>query len=338
VNDPQVQRFQALLEGRYAIERELGRGGMATVYLARDLRHGRTVAIKLLQPEITTSLTAERFLREIQITAKLQHPNILGLFDSGAEDGLCYYVMPHVEGESLRDRLLWDKMLPVDGAVQVAIEVASALAYAHSRGVVHRDIKPENILFSAGHAIVADFGIARAVSEGQRSITAVGIPLGTPPYMSPEQAQGLENIDHRSDIYALGCMLFEMISGRPPYVGVSVGKVIQQHLMAPIPSLREHRPESPAAIDKILTRSLAKDRAGRYQTADEMVEALRMVAAATTLGRSMPEDAPAPVQVPTPAAGVPVPAAPSGDRRLLIGVATLAIVAVLALVYVLLTK
>ena len=253
MNDPQTQRFQALLEGRYAIERELGRGGMATVYLARDLRHGRTVAIKLLQPEITTSLTAERFLREIHITAKLQHPNILGLFDSGAEDGFCYYVMPHVEGESLRDRLLWDKMLSVDGAIQVALEVSSALAYAHSRGVVHRDIKPENILFSAGHAIVADFGIARAVSEGQRSITAVGIPLGTPPYMSPEQAQGLENIDHRSDIYALGCMLFEMVSGRPPYVGVSVGKVIQQHLMAPIPSLREHRPEAPEALDRILS-------------------------------------------------------------------------------------
>ncbi|HEX7023533.1 MAG TPA: serine/threonine-protein kinase, partial [Gemmatimonadales bacterium] len=300
----QVQRFQALLEGRYAIERELGRGGMATVYLARDLRHGRTVAIKLLQPEITTSLTAERFLREIQITANLQHPNILGLFDSGAEDGLCYYVMPHVEGESLRDRLLWDKMLSIDSAVQVGIEVASALAYAHSRNVVHRDIKPENILFSAGHAIVADFGIARAVSEGQRSITAVGIPLGTPPYMSPEQAQGLENIDHRSDIYALGCMLFEMVTGRPPYVGTSIGKVIQQHLQAPIPSLREHRPEAPEALDRIVMKALAKDRAARYQTADEMLEALRVVAAATTLERTTGEKPrmATPEQVAVPAA------------------------------------
>jgi len=337
VNDSQAQRFQALLEGRYAIERELGRGGMATVYLARDLRHGRTVAIKLLQPEITTSLTAERFLREIQITAKLQHPNILGLFDSGAEDGLCYYVMPHVEGESLRDRLLWDKKLSVDGAIQVAIEVASALAYAHSRGVVHRDIKPENILFSAGHAIVADFGIARAVSEGQRSITAIGIPLGTPPYMSPEQAQGLENIDHRSDIYALGCMLFEMISGRPPYVGQSVGRVIQQHLQAPIPSLRVEVPDAPQAVDQILTRALAKDRAGRYQTADEMVEALRLVAAATTLERSLPTGertatTPVPAAIPTPAAPV------SSDRRLLYGVAAIAVVAIIALILVLLTK
>ena len=344
MNDPQTQRFQALLEGRYAIERELGRGGMATVYLARDLRHGRTVAIKLLQPEITTSLTAERFLREIHITAKLQHPNILGLFDSGAEDGFCYYVMPHVEGESLRDRLLWDKMLSVDGGVQVAIEVASALAYAHSRGVVHRDIKPENILFSAGHAIVADFGIARAVSEGQRSITAVGIPLGTPPYMSPEQAQGLENIDHRSDIYALGCMLFEMVSGRPPYVGVSVGKVIQQHLMAPIPSLREHRPEAPETLDRILTKALAKDRAGRYQTADEMVEALRLVAAASTMERSLPTGERAAAGVPTPVGGVQtaaptmVPGPGTQDRRLLYMVGALAVVAVAALVFVLLTR
>jgi len=340
VTDPQAQRFQALLEGRYAIERELGRGGMATVYLARDLRHGRTVAIKLLQPEITTSLTAERFLREIHITATLQHPNILGLFDSGAEDGLCYYVMPHVEGESLRDRLLWDKMLSVDSGVQVAIEVASALAYAHSRGVVHRDIKPENILFSAGHAIVADFGIARAVSEGQRSITAIGIPLGTPPYMSPEQAQGLENIDHRSDIYALGCMLFEMISGRPPYVGQSIGKVIQQHLQAPIPSLRAERPEAPEALDRILTKALAKDRAGRYQTADEMVEALRLVAAATTLERSLPTGERTATNLPTtPAGGVPAPGAPiSNDRRLLYGVAAVALVAIGALIFVLVTK
>jgi len=338
VNDSQAQRFQALLEGRYAIERELGRGGMATVYLARDLRHGRTVAIKLLQPEITTSLTAERFLREIQITAKLQHPNILGLFDSGAEDGLCYYVMPHVEGESLRDRLLWDKKLSVDGAIQVAIEVASALAYAHSRGVVHRDIKPENILFSAGHAIVADFGIARAVSEGQRSITAIGIPLGTPPYMSPEQAQGLENIDHRSDIYALGCMLFEMISGRPPYVGQSVGRVIQQHLQAPIPSLRVEVPDAPLAVDQILTRALAKDRAGRYQTADEMVEALRLVAAATTLERSLPTGERT-ATTPVPAATTPAPTPPvSSDRRLLYGVAAVAVVAIIALILVLLTK
>jgi serine/threonine protein kinase len=344
VSDPLLQRFQTLLEGRYAIESELGRGGMATVYLARDLRHGRTVAIKLLQPEITTSLTAERFLREITITAKLQHPNILGLFDSGAEEGLCYYVMPHVEGESLRDRLLWEKVLSIDLAIQVALEVANALAYAHSRGVVHRDIKPENILFSAGHAIVADFGIARAVSEGQRNITAVGIPLGTPPYMSPEQAQGLDNIDHRSDIYALGCMLFEMVSGRPPFVGISVGKVIQQHLMTPPPSVREFRAEAPEALDGILQKALAKDRAKRFQTADEMLEALRLVQAANTLERAMPSGIKNSMSTPvagTPAAPAMVTVAPAGDakyRRLLVAVGALALVAIAALVYVLLSK
>jgi serine/threonine-protein kinase len=341
-----LQRFQTLLQGRYAIERELGRGGMATVYLAKDLRHGRDVAIKLLQPEITTSLTAERFLREIHITAKLQHPNILGLFDSGAEGGLCYYVMPHVEGDNLRDRLLWEKTLGVDAAVQVAIEVGSALAYAHSRGVVHRDIKPENILFSTTHAIVADFGIARAVSEGQRSITAVGIPLGTPPYMSPEQAQGLDNIDHRSDIYALGCMLFEMLSGRPPFVGTSLGKVIMQHLQSPPPSVRDFRADAPPGLDAIIQRALAKAPAARYQTADEMVEALRLVAAAETLERSIAagglsrDGAPAVSTRESAVAAAPAApvAAPSGDRRLLIAVGAVAVLAIAALVFVLLTR
>ena len=342
MNDPLLQRFQSVLEGRYAIERELGRGGMATVYLAKDLRHGRTVAIKLLQPEITTSLTAERFLREIQITAKLQHPNILTLFDSGAEEGLCYYVMPHVEGESLRDRLLWEKQLAIDTAVNVATEVCSALAYAHSRGVVHRDIKPENILFSAGHAIVADFGIARAVSEGQRAITAVGIPLGTPPYMSPEQAQGLDNIDHRSDLYALACMLFEMVAGRPPFVGVSIGKVIQQHLQSPPPSVREFRPDAPASLDPILGKALVKDPAGRYQTAEEMLGALRLVAAAETLERALPTGSREAQALQRPAASAePVtvaPAAPAGQRNLIILLGVIAGLAVAALVIVLLTR
>jgi len=345
VNDPLLQRFQALLQGRYAIERELGRGGMATVYLARDLRHGRTVAIKLLQPEITTSLTAERFLREIQITAKLQHPNILGLFDSGAEEGLCYYVMPHIEGDNLRDRLLWEKRFPVPTAVEVASEICSALAYAHSRGVVHRDIKPENILFSAGHAIVADFGIARAVSEGQRSITAVGIPLGTPPYMSPEQAQGLDHIDHRSDLYALGCVLFEMVAGRPPFVGVSIGKVIQQHLQTPAPSVREFQPEAPLSLDPILQKALVKDPAGRYQTAEEMLGALRLVAAAETLERSMTEAGPerkrAPAEASAPAPGGGGEGAPESrgrERILIILLATIATLATAGLIIVLLRR
>ena len=327
MNDPLLQRFRSLLEGRYAIERELGRGGMSTVYLATDLRHGRTVAIKLLQPEITTSLTAERFLREISITAKLQHPNILGLFDSGAENGLCYYVMPHVEGETLRDRLIWDKQLPMERALQIAMEVTSALAYAHSRGVVHRDIKPENILFSAGHAVVADFGIARAVSEGQRSITAVGIPLGTPPYMSPEQAQGLDNIDHRSDIYALGCMIFEMVAGRPPFLATSLGKIIQAHLSEPPPHLRDFRPEVTESLQAVVEKALAKKPADRFQTADEVLQALQLIAAASTLERASPERVrTTPIPSYAPPAAEPSEPADSGRRFWIVG----ALVAVLA--------
>jgi serine/threonine-protein kinase len=233
--------------------------------------------------------------------------------------------------------------MAIETSVEVAIEVCSALAYAHSRGVVHRDIKPENILFSAGHAIVADFGIARAVSEGQRAITAVGIPLGTPPYMSPEQAQGLDNIDHRSDLYALACMLFEMVAGRPPFVGVSIGKVIQQHLQSPPPSVREFRPDAPASLDPILGKALVKDPAGRYQTAEEMLGALRLVAAAETLERSlptgskevqaMPRTGATPVAAPTPAA-----VAPPSQRRLIILLSVVAGLAVAALVIVLLTR
>jgi eukaryotic-like serine/threonine-protein kinase len=346
VNDPLLNRFQAILEGRYTIERELGRGGMATVYLARDLRHGRTVAIKLLQPEIATSLTAERFLREITITAKLQHPNILGLFDSGAEEGLCYYVMPHVEGESLRDRLLWEKQLTVPTAVEIASEICNALSYAHSRGVVHRDIKPENILFSAGHPIVADFGIARAVSEGQKSITAVGIPLGTPPYMSPEQAQGLDHIDHRSDIYALGCVLFEMVAGRPPFVGVSIGKVIQQHLQTPPPSIRDFNPEAPATLDPILQNALAKQPAQRFQKAEEMLDALRLIAATETLERLLPEGAQdrraaqstggGGGAVASQGAAAGVAPGMTREKRLIVLLGALAVIAIAGLVFVLL--
>ncbi len=287
--DPLAQRFQTLLEGQYALERELGRGGMATVYLARDLRHDRQVAIKLLQPELTTAVTAERFLREIQITAKLQHPHILTLIDSGARDGLAYYVMPHVEGESLRDRLLWDKQLTVDRAVQIAREVASALAYAHERGVIHRDIKPENILISAGHAMVADFGIARAMREtGQHAITAVGLPLGTPAYMSPEQAAGRDDIDRRSDLYSLGCVLFEMLAGRPPFVGQSISKVIQAHLHEAPPSVCAHCSGAPTELEQVLRKALAKDPAERFQTAAEFAEALEVVGAVETLERATP--------------------------------------------------
>ena len=311
-----LRRFQALLDGQYRIERELGRGGMATVYLAKDLRHGREVAIKLLQPELTTAVTAERFLREIQIIAKLQHPHILTLIDSGARDGLVYYVMPHVEGESLRERLLWEKQLPVEQAVQIARQVALALAHAHGHGVVHRDIKPENILLSGGQAILADFGIARAVREiGQQSITQVGLPIGTPAYMSPEQVAG-DPIDARTDLYALGCVLFEMVAGRPPFVASTVVKVMEMQLSEPPPSVCACRTAAPAEMDEIIRRSLAKDRQARFQSATEFAEALGLIEATETLERSAPTGArrvATPPSLPIPPGGTP-----SGLKRVLV--------------------
>lgn len=292
VSDAPLRRFQTLLAGQYTIERELGRGGMATVYLARDLRHDRAVAIKLLQPELTTAATAERFLREIQIIARLQHPHILTLIDSGARDGLVYYVMPHVEGESLRDRLLWERQCNIEQAVQVARQVAAALQYAHDRGVIHRDIKPENILLSAGQAILADFGIARAIRDSSyQTITAVGLPLGTPAYMSPEQAAGRSEVDPRSDIYSLGCVLFEMLAGRPPFVAQTVSKVLQMHLTEPPPPISTCRSAAPQQLDEILNRALAKEPSDRFQTAAEFAAALGLVEAVETLERATPTGA-----------------------------------------------
>ncbi|HLG06179.1 MAG TPA: serine/threonine-protein kinase [Gemmatimonadales bacterium] len=317
--EPLVDRLKRVLAGRYTIERELGRGGMALVFVAHDHRHDRTVALKLLQPEITSAITAERFLREIKITARLQHPNILGLFDSGAEDGFCYYVMPLVEGVTLRDRLEREQ-LSLDEAFRIATDVGSALAYAHSRSVIHRDIKPENILFSAGRAMLTDFGLARAVSEGQRSITVAGMSLGTPPYMSPEQALGLETIDHRSDIYALGCVLFEMVAGRPPFVGNSATQMIQQHVQVPPPPVRNFRPDAPPALDAVLQRALAKAPDDRYQSADEMLAALQQVQAPSAAA------APAPAAAPTATAGAGNPRLP-----MLIGIAVI-VVAVIAVI------
>jgi serine/threonine-protein kinase len=316
------KKFQDVLAGRYAIARELGRGGMAIVYLANDLRHDRTVAIKLLQSDITSALTAERFLREIRITARLQHPNILGLFDSGAEAGFCYYVMPYVEGETLRERMEREGRLDLTEAIGVATDLSAALSYAHSRSVVHRDIKPENVLFSAGKAMLADFGLARALSEGQRTITVAGVSLGTPAYMSPEQAQGLENIDHRSDIYALGCVVFETVAGQPPFTGPGMGRIIQQHVQMPPPSLRQLRSDAPAALDAVLQKALAKDPNARFQSADEMLAAMRRIAGG---------------EATDPAPGSPAPRATS-DRRLVYLMGGVALLAIIALVLVLLLR
>src|SRR5829696_1230475 len=209
--------LRAVLADRYRIERELGRGGMATVYLAEDLRHDRSVALKVLHPELAATLGPERFLREIRLTARLDHPHILPVFDSGEAAGLLWYTMPYVEGESLRDRLRREGQLPLEDALRIAREVADALDCAHQQGIIHRDIKPENILLARGHARVADFGVARAVeAAGAGQLTETGLAVGTPAYMSPEQASG-SPVDARSDLYALGCVLYETLAGEAPY-------------------------------------------------------------------------------------------------------------------------
>src|SRR2546427_2191847 len=236
------ERLRIALADRYALERELGRGGMAVVFLARDPRHDRAVAIKVLRHEIAAALGAERFLREIQIAAKLHHPHILPLYDSGAAGDLLYYVMPYVEGESLRQRLDRETQLPLDDALAITRQVAGALAYAHSHDVVHRDIKPENILLESGEAVVADFGIARAITAASGDkLTQTGFAIGTPLYMSPEQAAGGGAIDGRSDVYSLGCVLYEMLAGYPPFFGGTAQAIIARHALDPVPPLRTAR-------------------------------------------------------------------------------------------------
>jgi len=270
-----LDRLASALADRYAVERELGSGGMAVVYLARDLKHDRPVALKVLRPDLAAAIGSERFLREIKITAKLNHPHILQLLDSGDAAGLLYYVMPYVEGESLRDRLKRETQLPIEDAVGIAEEVASALTFAHRQGVIHRDIKPENILLHEGEAMVADFGIALAVSAaGGERLTETGLSLGTPEYMSPEQALGEGEPDARSDIYSLGCVLYEMLVGEPPYTGPTGMAVLAKRLSDPVPRARRLRAAIPASMDAALLRALAKERADRFGSAREFAEAL----------------------------------------------------------------
>jgi eukaryotic-like serine/threonine-protein kinase len=258
--------------GGYQIVRRLGRGATATVYLAHDPKHRRSVAVKVLNPDLAAAVGAERFLREIEIAATLQHPHILPLFDSGAVDGLLYYVMPHVEGESLRQRLAAEGPLPVEQALRIAREVAEALDYSHRHGVVHRDVKPENILLQDGQAIVADFGIARAIHAADDGPEARG--SGTPAYMSPEQADRTAALDGRSDVYALGCVLYEMLAGAPPFGGATPQVILTQHASAPIPSLRAVRPDVPDSVERAITRALQKSPADRFGTAGELVATL----------------------------------------------------------------
>jgi serine/threonine-protein kinase len=278
-----LDSLREALADRYAVEREVGRGGMATVFLAQDLKHHRSVAIKVLHAELTAALGPERFLREIEIAARLQHPHILPLYDSGAAAGFLYYVMPYVEGESLRDRLTREKQLAQDDALRIATEVAGALAYAHSRGVVHRDIKPENIMLSGGTAVVTDFGIARAVSaagEGQH-LTETGTIIGTPAYMSPEQATGASEIDGRSDQYSLACVVYEMLVGEPPFTGPTAQAVIARHSLDMVSPPSIVRATIPDAVEGAILRGLSKVPADRYPTTALFAEALNTPSAAT---------------------------------------------------------
>jgi Tol biopolymer transport system component/tRNA A-37 threonylcarbamoyl transferase component Bud32 len=270
---------QALAD-RYAIERELGQGGMATVYLAEDVRHRRKVAVKVLRPELAASMGPDRFLREIEIAAQLQHPHILPLLDSGDADGFLFYVMPYVQGESLRDRLARERELPVHDALRIVTEVADALAHAHQHGVVHRDIKPENILLSGRHALVADFGVAKAVSEasGRLKLTSVGVALGTPTYMAPEQASADPNLDHRVDIYALGVVAYELLAGRAPFTGHTAQEVLAAHMTRPPEPIRNFRSNVSPAVETIVLRCLEKHPADRWQTTSELVNQLEPVA------------------------------------------------------------
>ncbi len=277
-----LDHLTSALADRYTIERELGRGGMAVVYLAEDLKHDRKVAIKVLRPELSATMGAERFLREIKIAANLNHPHILGVFDSGRTGGqadgrteeFLYYVMPYVEGETLRDRLLRERQLPIEDALALTREVASALSYAHDQGVIHRDIKPENIMLSPGGAVVADFGIARAVSAaGGEQLTETGMAVGTPAYMSPEQATA-DTVDARTDIYSLGTVLYEMLGGDPPFLGTTPQAIIARKAAEPAPPLRAVRDTVPEALEQVVLKALARTPADRFTTVADLIAAL----------------------------------------------------------------
>ena len=288
---PAAERFAALfdddaggfpeaLAARYRLTGELGRGGMATVYLARDLKHGRDVAVKVVHPAVAAALGSQRFLREIEIAARLRHPHIVPLYDSGEADGQLYYVMPYEAGLSLRQRLALEGPLPEDEAVLALRDVCDALAHAHERGIVHGDIKPDNVLLSGHHALVTDFGVAKAVTDAtaRDPAAATAIPLGTPGYMAPEQIAGDPGIDHRADIYAVGVLAYEILAGRPPFSGDTRQEILSAHLThAPVP-LATHRPDLPEALAGLVMKCLEKRPADRWQTAADLVERLDAIA------------------------------------------------------------
>jgi serine/threonine protein kinase len=269
------QQLESGLSGRYRLERELGEGGMAVVFLAQDLRHDRKVALKVLRPDLSAAIGPERFLREIKLAAGLTHPHILPVYDSGESGGLLFYVMPNMEGRSLRERLQKERQLPLPDALTITREVASALDYAHRHHVVHRDIKPENILLHEGSAMVADFGIGKALSA-DGSLTQTGMVVGTPTYMSPEQASGDTDVDGRTDLYSLACVLFEMLTGEPPFTGATAQAIIAKRFVSPIPKVRVTR-DVPEAIDAAVSRALSRTPVDRFPTAAQFIEALRQI-------------------------------------------------------------
>ena len=270
-----IDRLNAALEGRYQIDREVGEGGMATVFLADDLRHERKVALKVLKPELAAVVGAERFLAEIKTTAGLQHPHILPLFDSGEADGFLFYVMPFVEGESLREKLDREHQLPVDEAAQIAKNVAEALDYAHKQGVIHRDIKPANILLQSGKPVVSDFGIALAVgAAGGGRLTETGLSLGTPHYMSPEQATGDSHVGPAADVYALGCVLYEMLVGDPPHVASTPQAVLGKIITEPPPQVTKARRTVPPNVEAAIQKALEKVPADRFTGVAALSDAL----------------------------------------------------------------
>jgi TolB-like protein/tRNA A-37 threonylcarbamoyl transferase component Bud32 len=277
--------LQAALADRYRIDREVGVGGMATVYLAHDLKHDRKVALKVLRPELAAAMGTDRFPREIHIIAQLHHPHILALYDSGEAQGFLYYVMPFVEGESLRARLARTGELPINETVRLLHEITDALAYAHARGIVHRDIKPDNVMLSGRHAAVTDFGVAKAISAAAGDqLTTVGIAVGTPQYMAPEQAMAEANLDHRVDLYALGVMGYEMLTGRPAFEGSTAAAILSAQVLQSPKDVRERRPSVPPLLAEALLKCLAKNPADRWQSADELLARLELVAATPSGG------------------------------------------------------